>query len=179
MKELSLHILDIAENSTGAGADFIRIAVDETFKDRYISIEIQDNGSGIRQEMIGSVTDPFVTTRKTRRTGLGISLFKAAAEQSGGSFEIESDEKTGTVLKAAFEKNHIDTAPVGDMAATITTLIAGNPGVDIRYEHTVSDGLFHLDTREIRQDLDGIDITHPAVLEKIRGLINDNIEAKR
>ena len=110
---------------------------------------------------------------------MGISLFKAAAEQSCGTFDIQSDEKTGTRAKAVFKKNHVDTAPVGDMAATIITLIAGSPGVDIRYAHTTSDNSFYLDTRELRQDLDGIDITHPAVLEKIKEAINDNIGSKR
>ncbi|MCF8045250.1 MAG: ATP-binding protein [Desulfarculaceae bacterium] len=179
MKELSLHILDIAENSIGAKADFVRIAVDETVKEGYISIEIQDNGPGIQKEMIGSVADPFVTTRTERRIGMGISLFKAAAEQSCGAFDIESDEKKGTRVKAVFKKDHVDTAPVGDTAATIITLLAGNPGLDIRYEHATPENSFFLDTREIRQDLEGIDIDHPAVLEKIKELINDNIGSKR
>ena len=179
MKELSLHILDMAENSIGAKAGFLRIAVDETVQGGYISIEIQDNGTGIQKEMIDSVADPFVTTRTERRVGMGISLFKAAAEQSCGTFDIESDGKTGTRVKALFKKNHIDTAPVGDMAATIITLLAGNPGVDIRYEHTTSENSFYLDTMELRQVLEGIDIDHPAVLEKIKERINDNIGTKR
>lgn len=179
MKELSLHILDIAENSIRAKADFLRIAVDETIKEGYISIEIQDNGPGIQKEMIGSVADPFVTTRTERRVGMGISLFKAAAEQSCGTFDIEPDEKKGTRVKAVFEKDNVDTAPVGDTAATIITLIAGSPGVDIRYEHTTLKNSFYLDTREVRKDLDGIDIIHPAVLEKLKELINHNIGSKR
>lgn len=179
MKELSLHILDIAENSIGANADFLRIAVDETVQDGYISIEVQDNGKGIQKEIKNSVTDPFVTTRTERPVGLGISLFKAAAERSCGTLDIQSDEKTGTRVKAVFEKHHVDTAPVGDMAATIITLIAGGPKVDIRYEHTTSGRSFHLDTREIRRDLDGIDIIHPVVLEKMKEVINDNIGSKR
>ncbi len=179
MKEIALHILDIVENSISAGASRINIMINQVYKNDFILIDIRDNGRGIPRDLLENVTDPFTTSRTTRRVGLGISLFKAAAQRSNGDLLIQSVENKGTALTATFEKDHIDTAPLGDMGGTIQILIAGSSEVDIRYRHVLPKGDFYIDTREIKADLGGIDITTPSVLEKIKEIIDHNINTKR
>ena len=173
MRELSLHILDLAENSITAGADHIAIQVDETFLDTHIKITVTDNGSGMDPAMVAAVSDPFVTTRTTRRVGMGISLFKAAAERCNGSFDIQSNRSRGTTLWATFETGHLDRAPVGNMGETITTLIAGFPDIGIKYDHILFRDSFSLDTVELKQDLEGIELDNPLVLTRIKEIINN------
>ena len=128
MKELSLNILDIAMNSVKAKAENIGIFIEET--DETLCVTISDDGCGMSEEMVKSVTDPFCTTRTTRKVGMGIPLLKLAAEQTGGEFSIKSSDRPddhGTVTKAVFYKNHIDFTPLGDVISSITTLIRGAP----------------------------------------------------
>ncbi len=154
MKELSLNILDIAENSTKAGATLTKILLTET--DDMLTIAIEDDGCGMSEETVAQVTDPFYTTRTTRSVGMGIPLFKMSAEQTGGSFSITSRVKTeqsrdhGTKTKASFNKNHIDYTPLGDIVATVTTLIQGHPDTDFYFSHKKGDKEITLDTRELR-----------------------------
>ena len=168
MKELSLNILDITENSTKAGATLVEIFLTET--DKTLTIEISDNGSGMTDEVRRSVIDPFYTTRTTRKVGLGIPLFKFAAEQTGGGIEIESrhidlyPDNHGTRVKATFFKNHIDFTPLGDVKSTLTTLIQGHPDIDFHYLHTFGDCTVELDTRAIRAVLEGIPLDSFEVL---------------
>ncbi len=178
MRELSLHILDLAENGITAGADRITIQVDETFLDTHIKITVTDNGSGMDPDMMAAVSDPFVTTRTTRRVGMGISLFKAAAERCNGSFEIKSDKSRGTTLWATFETDHLDRAPVGNMGETITTLIAGFPDIGITYDHILFRDSFSMDTAELKQGLDDLELDNPLVLTRIKEIINDFIQGK-
>ncbi|MBI9088165.1 MAG: sensor histidine kinase [Desulfobacterium sp.] len=178
MRELSLHILDLAENGITAGADRITIQVDETFLDTHIKITVTDNGSGMAPDMVAAVSDPFVTTRTTRRVGMGISLFKAAAERCNGNFEIKSKRSKGTTLWATFETDHLDRAPVGNMGETITTLIAGFPDIGIKYDHILFRDSFNLDTAELKQDLDDLALDNPLVLTRIKEIINDFIQGK-
>jgi len=173
LKELSLHILDLAENSITAGADHIQIRVDETHLNDQIRITVADNGRGIDPEMLNLISDPFITTRTTRRVGMGIALFKAAAERCNGIFEIESRENKGTTISATFETDHIDRAPVGDMGETITTLIAGYPEIGIRYDHILFRDSFTLNTDELKLELDEIELNDPVVLTRIKEIIND------
>ena len=151
MEDLSLHILDIVENSIEAKASEIGIMVDEDIKKNLLTIEIKDNGKGMDEETLKKVTDPFYTTRSTRRVGLGLPLLAQATKESRGTFEIESKVDVGTKIKATFQYSHIDRKPLGDIENTISTLIVGNPGVDFVYEH-IKDGVkFRLDTKEIRK----------------------------
>jgi len=173
LRELSLHILDLAENGITAGADRITIRVDETFLGTHIKITVTDNGKGMDSAMVSAVSDPFVTTRTTRRVGMGIALFKAAAERCNGSFDIQSAPEKGTTVWATFEANHIDRAPVGNMGETITTLIAGFPDISIHYDHILYRDSFNLDTAELKQDLDGIELDNPHVLSRIKEIINN------
>lgn len=160
MKELSLNILDITENSTKAGASLVEISIEE--KDNILTLIIKDNGSGMTPEVLASVRNPFYTTRTTRKVGMGIPLLQFAAEQTGGSLDIESTHTSlspnshGTTVTAVFYKDHIDFTPLGDVISTVTTLIQGHPCVDFLFKHT-GEGLdVLLDTRELREVLDGV-----------------------
>lgn len=157
MKEISLNILDIAKNSTKAGATLTQIIIKET--DDTLTLIIEDNGCGMTQEQVKSVCDPFFTSRTTRKVGMGIPLLKMACEQTDGHFEIVSKAESeyplehGTKVTAVFNKNHIDFTPLGDVTFSITTLIQGDPDVDFLYIHRTPKGEVSLDTRELRQEL--------------------------
>lgn len=179
MKELSLHILDLIENGITAGADYIRFYVDERVYDNVIAIEIEDNGRGIAPDMLEKITDPFVTTRATRRVGMGLSLFRAAAERCGGIFEIKSETGKGTVTRGEFQYDHIDRAPLGDMPSTIISLLAGYPEIDINYTHLYDDNKFVFDTREIREELEGVPLNEPAVLQYLKKAIQQELDGIR
>ena len=160
MKELSLNILDIVENSTKAKAELIKIEIIEA--EDTLTITIEDDGTGMSEETLLSVSDPFYTTRTTRKVGMGIPLFRFAAEQTGGRLEItsthveKSKEHHGTTVTAYFNKNHIDFTPLGDVISTLTTLIQGHPNVDFLYLHSKGEKCVSLDTRELRAVLEDV-----------------------
>ena len=173
MKEISLNILDITENSVKAGATLTEIYVDEA-GDK-LTLTIKDDGCGMNEETVKSVTDPFYTTRKTRKVGLGIPLLKLACEQTGGSLSITSsvDEYThGTTFTAVFFKNQIDFTPLGDVISSIVTLIQGHPDTDFLFRHSTEGGAVELDTREIRAVLEGVPLDTYEVILWVR----DNLE---
>ena len=173
MKEISLHILDIAQNSVRAGATRIEITLIEEGSD--LSFTIRDNGCGMSTELLASVTDPFTTTRTTRKVGLGIPLLILAARQTGGEVGISSQtgEHHGTVLTARFCLDHIDCMPLGDMAETIVTLIQGAPDIDWIYTHTGDGYNVSLSTPDIRAVLgDGISLGDPEILQWIRSSLS-------
>ena len=153
MRELSLHILDIVENGLAAGADCIHITVDEARRADRLTITIADNGRGIPAEKLEKLTDPFFTTRTNRKVGLGLPLLAAAAERREGKLEVSSKAGEGTRVRTGFRYSHIDRAPLGDMTATITTLITGNPGIDFVYRHVIDGRQFTVDTRELKKQL--------------------------
>lgn len=170
LKEISLNILDIAKNSVKADATLIIISVVET--ENELMFEITDNGFGMSAEMIKNVTDPFCTTRTTRKVGLGIPLLRLAAEQTGGGVEITSREKAeypsscGTTVRARFVKTHIDFTPLGDIVSTICTLIQGSPDIDFVFSHTGCGYDVHLSTAEMREALGpDIPLSAPEVIE--------------
>ena len=178
MKELSLNILDVAENSVKAGAKLTKIIIDETNED--LSLEIIDNGCGMTEEAVRMVTDPFYTTRTTRNVGLGIPLLKMAAEQTGGTFTIASKSEKqypdthGTYVKAGFIKNHLDFTPLGDIVSTVTTLIQGHPDTDFQFLHSASGkNVATLDTREIRQILGDVSLGEYEVIKWIEEYLNE------
>jgi len=173
LKELSLHILDVAENGITAGADLIRIHITEAREENCLKIVIKDNGKGISPGKINKVTDPFVTSRTTRRVGLGLSLFEAAARQCNGDFSITSKPGEGTTVTTVFQYDHIDRAPVGDMAGSVMTLVAGNPEVDFIYDHVINGKEFNFDTREIRIALEDVPLTEPTVIHQLTQSIRD------
>lgn len=167
MRELSLHILDIAQNSIRAQATEVRIELDISMDEDQLTIEIEDNGIGMSDEMVRCALDPFVTTRTTRRVGLGLSLFKAAAEQCTGDLQLTSEEGKGTLVKVWFQLSHIDRAPLGDLISTIVTLIHGSPDIEFLYIHRFNDQEYILSTREMRQELENVPLNHPLVLDFI------------
>ncbi len=172
MKELSLNILDIVENSTKARADLIEIQIVE--KSNILTIKIKDNGIGMTKDTLQSVSDPFYTTRTTRKVGMGIPLFRFAAEQTGGGLSItskyfeEHPTDHGTVVIAMFDKKHIDFTPLGDVISTIVTLIQGHPKVDFVFTHNIGEKRVFLDTRELRAVLEGVPLNTFEVLAWIR-----------
>jgi hypothetical protein len=176
LRELSLHFIDIAENGIAAGADLITLRLHERKKENLLEISIADNGRGVGPDLLKKVVDPFFTTKTTRRIGLGLSLFKEAAARCDGGFGINSEEGKGTEVFASFKLDHIDLAPMGDMAGSITCLIMGNPGVDFLYVHEINGEAFTLDTREIRKELDGVPINAPEVIRFIGETINAFLE---
>ena len=177
MKELSLNILDIAENSVKAGATLIQISITENENEFIFSIS--DNGCGMKSEMLENVINPFCTTRTTRKVGLGIPLLKLASEQTGGGVVITSRHESefpsehGTDVTASFFKKHIDFTPLGDIISTILTLIQGSPDIDFLFKHALNGELVSLDTREIREVL-GDDI--PLNELEILNWIKDNLK---
>ena len=181
MKELSLNILDIAENSVKAGATLTEITLDES--EEILTVTINDDGCGMSPEILESVTNPFYTTRTTRSVGLGIPLFKLAAEQTGGKIEISSKVKSdewdlhGTTVSALFYKNHIDFTPLGDVISTVTTLIFGHPDTDFLYIHKKGKNEIRLDTRELRSVLVDVPLNNYEVIEWIRGFLSEQYES--
>lgn len=176
MLELALHILDIAENSTRALAMLIVIAIVEDMEKDIFSFEIVDNGTGMDRETIDKAMDPFYTTKKVRRVGLGLPMLAQACERAGGRFEIESKVGEGTRVYAGFSHSHFDRQPLGDIAGVISMLILGNPDRDFLYTHTINGQTYTLDTREIRQELGDIPLNHMEVINMIRENIQEGIE---
>ncbi len=176
MKELSLNILDITYNSIKAKAEKIEILVSECVSTDLVEIEIKDNGCGMDEEFLLRVTDPFVTTRTTRKVGLGIPLFKQSAEDTGGRFEIQSKPGVGTTVYASFGLHHLDRAPIGDMAGTMVSLIQANDQIRFVYTHKTDRGSFVLDTDELHEQLGDVPLSEPAVLRWIEEYINENLE---
>jgi len=175
MLELAAHILDIAENSVRAGASLVEITIIEDEEKNLLSIEINDDGSGMTQEEIEKVFDPFYTTKKVRRVGLGIPLLSDAAQRAGGNLQLTSIKGKGTNLKVTFELNHIDRQPLGDIVSTLIILIAGNCDIDFLFKHQNNQRHFEMDTREIRKEIDDIPLNHPEILKYIRGVLEDGL----
>lgn len=174
MPEISLNVLDVAQNSIRADATLITITVTADRKKDTMTIVIKDNGCGMTKDQITSVLDPFFTTRTTRKVGLGIPFYQYAATSTGGSFSIDSVIGEGTIVTASFILSHIDRMPLGDMTSTMHTLITLNNRIDFLYTYTVDDKSFTLDTREIRMILDEIPLDSPEVSNYIREFLSEN-----
>lgn len=175
MQDFSLHILDIAENSIGAGAKRIEIDVVEDIHNDILTIAVKDDGKGMSQEMVGKVLDPFVTTRTTRRVGLGLSLFAQAARACNGDVHIQSKPGQGTQLMGTFQLSHIDRKPWGSMVETLMTLIVGNPEIDFFYRHKKDGFEYTLDTAVLKKELEGIPIFSPVVVDALRRDLQENL----
>jgi len=181
MEDLSLHILDIVENATAAGAKLVEIIISQdTGRDR-LQIVIRDNGRGMDPDVVAKARDPFFTTRTTRRVGLGLALLHQATREAGGDFSITSEPGQGTEVRGTFQASHIDRKPIGDMGSTLVTLILGNPDVDFIYETDFDGEKKRVDTRLIKAELNGTTtISDPAVLKLIRDTLKntrDNVNA--
>jgi hypothetical protein len=175
VEDLSLHILDVAENGLKAGARHIWIRIKEDLGADMLELEVEDDGTGMDAEMAARALDPFVTTRTTRRVGLGLPLLREAAMMAGGDLELDSQPGRGTRVRATFQHSHIDRKPLGDMGATLVGILLGGPQVDVVYEHTRGGKSFCLDTRELRREMDPVPLTQPEVLEWVRGKVREGL----
>lgn len=195
MRELSLHILDAMQNSLEAGATRIELTIEEDLAADRLTITVRDNGRGMNEEQLARISDPFFTTRSTRHVGLGIPLFKAAAEHCNGGLTVTSRLGEGTTLQATFQHSHIDRAPLGNVTSTLLTVILGN--CDVRYVHRIIGGHgdgetrghgdtgtrrhegreFAFDTASIRAELGDVPLTHPEVRKWLAEFIAEGEEA--
>ncbi|MCD6498692.1 MAG: sensor histidine kinase [Deltaproteobacteria bacterium] len=175
MEDLSLHILDVMENSIRAEADRIEVRIDEDLDQGMLTLGIRDNGKGMDAQKLAQATDPFFTTRTTRRFGLGLSLLSQAAEATGGSLAVESAPGKGTRVTAIFHRDHIDMKPLGDIPQTLLTLIAGRPDVDFLYSHRIDGEEFLFDTRDFR----GVPLGSAPVLMQLAELMRDGLAQLR
>ncbi len=174
MQELSLNVLDIAQNSIRADASLVKITVSEDSLKKRLFIAVEDDGCGMTEEQINNVKDPFFTTRTTRKVGLGVPFFKMSAEATGGTFSIESEVGKGTRTTATYCTNHIDMLPLGDINATLLSLISVNPDMDFLYLRELDGKSFTLDTREIRSVLEGVPINSSEVLMFLKNFLAEN-----
>lgn len=168
MLELALHILDIVENSIRAGAGLVRIQVREDETRDLFLLRITDNGHGMSPEEQKKAMDPFYSTKKVRRIGMGLPLLSDAAERSGGKMILKSRPGVGTVISAEFGYGHIDRQPMGDIVSVLIAIIVGNPGIDFIYRHEVRDRIFLLDTRNVKEALEDVPLNHPEVTAFLR-----------
>jgi len=168
MEDLSLHILDIVENSVAARANKIEIRISEDKKKDVLSLEIIDNGMGMDKEVMKKALDPFYTTKKVRRFGFGLPLLSEAAKAANGHLSIKSKEGEGTKIKADFQYSHIDRKPLGDIGQTIITLVIGNPEIDLIYVHKKNSHEYCFDTRKMKGQLNEMPINSPAGIRMIR-----------
>ena len=173
MQELSLNILDIAQNSIAADATLIEIGVEVDSND-FLTITIRDNGKGMDEETVKNVINPFYTSRTTRKVGLGVPFFKQAAESCGGSFEIQSQPGVGTSIKAVFDTNNIDYTPLGEVWDTVAILIQMNEHLDFVYTVRKDGAEFVCDTRQIKEIMEGMPLSDLAVVQWIKEFIREN-----
>ncbi len=174
LPEISLNILDIAQNSISAGASRIGITVNTQTASRLLTVIIEDNGHGMSAEVLESVDDPFFTTRTTRDVGLGIPFFRQEAEATGGSFAIASDPGAGTIVTAVFCTDHIDCVPLGDVNATIRSLVTMEPLIDFCYTRIVDGQSFVMDTAQMREILGGVPLDSPEVSSFLADFLEEN-----
>lgn len=152
MEDLSLHVLDIVQNSIAASAKRIEILVAEDTERDILSIEIRDDGNGMDAEALERARDPFYTTKTTRRVGLGVPLLAQAARECNGTFQITSEPGGGTTVNASFRRSHPDRKPLGDMLETIHMIVAARPDLEFRYEHRIDDSVYRFDTKDMSRN---------------------------
>ncbi len=163
MRELSLHILDVLENALEAGASRIQVRIDEDLESDLLSIEIIDNGRGMNKEVVEKVLDPFCTTRKTRHVGLGLPLFRDAALRCNGELTVQSEPGKGTRVRAVFVRDHVDRAPLGDIASALLAALLSRQSIDLDYAHRVGNRIYRLDTAEVRKELGEVPLNYPKI----------------
>lgn len=170
-----MHLLDIAENSISANADCIKIFICENSESDLLQMSVEDNGSGMSEEMVSQVIDPFVTSRTTRKVGLGIPLLKAAAEDCNGFLEIQSEQGKGTSLLVQFQRSHIDRMPMGDLVTTILNLVVSNMQIHWLFEYEFNGKSAIFDDALVKQELGDISMTEPDILACIKSMIESMI----
>jgi anti-sigma regulatory factor (Ser/Thr protein kinase) len=177
LREISLHLLDIAENSIAADAKNVEIFVEEDLQNDRLKAVVQDDGRGMDEQLLTRITDPFVTSRTTRKVGLGIPLLKAAAEACNGFLVIASEPGRGTRLEVDFQRSHIDRMPLGDLVGTMLTLEVAYPNVHWVFNYRADGTEFVFDDKPIKRELEGLPLTEPSVLAFIRQLLKEGVES--
>jgi len=177
MKDLSMHIMDIIQNSVRAESTMVTLDIEEDpVSDRYW-IVIGDNGCGMDKQTLANVMDPFFTTRTTRKVGLGLPLLRQNAERTGGEMILRSTKGKGTELEVWFTLSHLDRPVLGDIAGTMVLLVGANPEMNFVYTHKTPKGEYVFDTREVKQILEEVSIADPQIMSHIKTLINENIKS--
>ena len=176
MKDLSLHILDIIENSVRAGAKKIDILIEQDTKKDFLKVSIKDNGKGMEKRLIKNAADPFFTTKKSKRVGLGIPLLKQAAESAGGRFKIESKKKKGTKIEAEFQDSHIDRKPLGDIAETFISAVLMAPETEFIFRYKKDGSDLVLKTKELKKQIGVETLTNTNILKELKDLLNNKLK---
>lgn len=179
MRELALHILDIAENSVNASSSMVRISIHENTVTDRLSFSITDNGKGMDEELVRQVVDPFYTSRTTRRVGLGLPLLKAAAEICNGGLTITSSVNKGARVSCWFQHSHVDRMPLGDMVSTMTMLLIGYPDIHWIYRYEFNDRLFEFDDEYFKKELGDIALSEPTIISFLRIHLEEGMHGVR
>lgn len=174
-----MHVTDILQNSIRAKSTLIQIAIVESKIQNLISLTIVDNGSGMSAEVLAQAADPFFTTRTSRRIGLGLSLLKQKAVQSGGTFRLDSQLDLGTCVAASFLLSHLDSPPIGDLAGCIAQISTLNPEIDFVYQHQTDKDTYQFDTREVKHTLEGVPISNASIYAFLKEMISSNLQEIR
>jgi hypothetical protein len=179
VNDLALHILDLIQNAVYAQATLITLVITENRDDDRLVIAITDNGCGMTPEQTAQATDPYTTSRLTRKVGLGLPLCKQSAEQSGGSLSLVSAAGVGTTVTATFGLQHIDRPPLGDTANALMLSVAANPHIDFVYIHRYNRRQYTFDTREVRAALDGLPLHNPQTVQLLTTMIRERLKEIR
>ncbi|MDD4603891.1 MAG: ATP-binding protein [Bacteroidales bacterium] len=175
MKDLSMHIMDIFQNSVSASASLITLDIVEDTHDNLLRLDFTDNGKGMTIEMAKKVTDPFFTTRKTRNVGLGLPLLKQNAERTGGFFKLESEEGKGTKVTAQFVRDHLDRPVFGDIPGAILLTVIANPDIVFTYSHKKDEKKYYFSTLEVKEALGDVPLNDPLVYHYLHEMITENL----
>jgi len=176
MYELSLHIIDIVQNSIAAHAKNIEVMLIEDNSKDQVLLETKDNGVGMDKEIIKMVEDPFFTTKRGKSVGLGIPLLKETAEITDGNFELKSKKGEGTLIKATFKKSHIDLPPIGNLEDTILTLVFAAEDINLKFTYEKNGKIFEIETGKIKNMLGNIPFSNPAVIKFLKEYIRENLK---
>ena len=176
MKTISEHVLDIVQNSVRAKATLIEIIVGENKVNDLYTLEIRDNGCGMNSDTLEKATNPFFTSRNTRKVGLGLSLLKQNAEQANGFFQINSEEKKGTTVKAVFQLSNVDRPPLGDIWNAWYLTLIGNEYLELEYRHKTESGEFNLNSEEIKSMLGDVSLKQKEIREAVLELFKNNLK---
>ncbi len=174
MNDLAMHLLDIVQNSLAAAATLIRILIAECPADNMVRMEVEDNGKGMTPQQVSRLSDPFFTSRTTRKVGLGVPLLKQMAQGAGGGLSVTSAVGMGTTLRAWFAYDHLDRPPLGDMANAVVLLVSANPQVDFEYTYRYNDKEYEFKTVEIKNALEGIPLNDVHIVKLLQEMITEN-----
>lgn len=175
MNDISLHILDIIQNSIAAHATMIGLYIKTDSKTKMLELEIDDNGKGMESALLECVTDPFVTHRKSRKIGMGLPLLKDSAENSSGTLDVFSTPQKGTIVKASFEISHIDRPPLGSIGETVAVILAAYPEINMHIVFSNNSSCFNIKTDQLKKQLKDVPINDPEVIMWIKAYIDEKI----